>query len=85
MVVVNPDGSVEAMKVLAFFEPADYLPVKKWFDLFIGKKLSPDLWPGREIHAVTGATMSVRAFTASTRRALAVFALIAEDNLEGQP
>lgn len=76
MVVVNPDGVVKYVQTLAFYEPQDYLPIPKWFDLFTGKSLSPDLWPGKQIHAVTGATLSVRTFTLCTRRALALFEYI---------
>lgn len=76
MVVVNPDGTVKYIEVLAFYEPQDYLPIPKWFDLFMGEILSPGLWPGKQIHAITGATLSVRTFTFCTRRALALFEFI---------
>lgn len=73
MVVVTPEGEIEDVEVLAFFEPEDYLPITKWFGSFLKKKLTAALWPGREVHAITGATLSVRAFTFSTRRALVVY------------
>ncbi len=76
MVLVTPGGTVKNVEVLAFYEPQDYLPIKRWFELFWGKELSANLWPGKEIHAVTGATLSVRSFTMSTRRALALFEFI---------
>ena len=78
MVVVNPDATVNYMEALAFYEPQDYLPILRWFDLFKEKNLSPELWPGRQIHAVTGATLSVRTFTLCVRRALALYEFIKE-------
>lgn len=72
MVTVSPDRAIKSVEVLAFMEPLDYLPSANWFELFRGKTLTPGLWPGKEIHAVTGATLSVRAFTLCVRRALAV-------------
>lgn len=73
MILISPHGKVRKVEVLAFMEPMDYLPVQKWFDLFLNQILSNDLWPGRSIHAVTGATLSVRTFTLCVRRALAVY------------
>ncbi len=80
MVVVTPEGEIENVEVLAFFEPEDYLPITKWFGAFLKKKLTAALWPGREVHAITGATLSVRAFTFSTRRALVVYDYLRENN-----
>ncbi len=76
MIVLTPEGTVKNVEVLAFYEPEDYLPIERWFALFFGKKLTANLWPGKQIHAVTGATLSVHSFTLCTRRALAVFELI---------
>lgn len=73
MVVVNPDSSVKYVEILAFYEPFDYLPRKNWFKLFNHKSLSPGLWPNRGIHAITGATLSVRALTLGVRKILAIF------------
>lgn len=77
-VVISPDGHVKKVDVLAFFEPQDYLPIEKWLALFIGKQRTVDLWPGQSIHAVSGATLTGRAFTEIVRRALAVNQFINE-------
>ncbi len=76
MVVVNPDSSLRLMEPLAFYEPADYLLAASWFHRFQNSRLSTELWPGKKIDAVSGATLSVRAFTLMARRALAYFELI---------
>ncbi|NOZ24894.1 MAG: FMN-binding protein [Nitrospirae bacterium] len=72
MVVVTPDGKVEAVYVLAFFEPPEYLPSERWIRQFRGRRLSPGLGIGREIQGITGATLSTHAILKAVRRALAI-------------
>lgn len=76
MAVINPDGSARYVEILAFYEPEEYLPVKRWFDQFGNRKLDDTLWPRSGIHAVTGATMSVNGITREVRMVLAVFELM---------
>jgi len=76
MVAVNADGQVSRVEMLAFYEPMDYLPVSKWFRLFDGKLLTERLWPKRQIHNVTGATLTVRAVAQGVRKALATYQVI---------
>lgn len=73
MAVINPDSSLKLVDILAFHEPIDYLPRHNWFDLFVGKILSPKLWPKRDIYNVTGATLTVQAITFGVRKMLAIF------------
>jgi len=71
LVVLEPDGSVRSVRVLAFHEPEEYVPRPGWFRQFEGQKLTPRLRLNRDIHGVTGATLSSRAVTRSVRRCLA--------------
>jgi len=73
MVVVNPDGTVRNLEMLAFYEPQDYLPTQNWFKLFTGKFLTDNLWPKRSIDAVSGATLTVRSVTLGLRKILAIY------------
>ncbi len=73
MAVLNANGSLRYVEILAFYEPMDYLPTRNWFDLFRGRFLDSELWPNRGIHNVSGATLSVQAITFGVRRALATF------------
>ncbi len=84
LVVVNAAGYIENLEVLAFFEPLDYLPIARWFDLFRGKSLAEGILPGRNIDTVSGATLSVRAFSGVARRALAVLAYIQKQDKKEQ-
>jgi hypothetical protein len=72
LAAITPGGAVKAVFVLQFAEPADYLPREKWLSTFDGKTLDPDLWPGRGVLRVTGATLTVQALTESARRCLAI-------------
>ncbi len=76
MIVINPDGSVNHIKILAFYEPEEYLPPKKWFEQFNGKVLDDNLWHKRGISAVTGATLSANGITQEVRKALSVFKIM---------
>jgi len=81
MTVVAPDGRLRMALVLQFGEPPDYLPQEGWLRTLEGKGLDDDLWPGRGVRRVTGATLTVQALTEAVRRSLAVDSLI----LRGKP
>ena len=76
MVVINPNKTVKSVEVLAFYEPEEYLPTHGWFAQFSGKVLDNRLWPKRDIHAVTGATMSVYSITMEVRKVLAIYEVV---------
>jgi hypothetical protein len=72
MVVIDPQGKVARVEVLAFAEPEDYLPPAKWYGQFPGQGLSDDLALGHHIRSVTGASLTARATTDAVRRVLAL-------------
>lgn len=72
LTAVSPAGAVRAALVLQFAEPTDYLPRERWLETFGGKPLDDDLWPGRGVRRVTGATLTVQALTEAVRRSLAI-------------
>lgn len=76
MVVVNPDGSVRAVEILAFYEPKDYLPPKGWLALFTDKRAQSDLWLKRGVQNIVGATLSAQSITEGVRRILAMYELV---------
>ena len=83
MVVLEPDGSVRSVHVLAFYEPTEYMPTKRWYRQFDGKSLADPLRVGRDVHGVVGATLSTRAVTASVRRVLAIYDVLVAKAGEG--
>ena len=72
MVVVDPQGKVARVEVLAFAEPEDYLPPGRWYGQFLGQGLSDELALGHHIRGVTGASLTARATTDAVRRVLAI-------------
>lgn len=76
MFVINPDGRLRRAEILAFFEPGDYMPSKKWINLFLGKYSADGMKAGADIPNVTGATISADSFSRATRRVLAVHRVV---------
>jgi Na+-translocating ferredoxin:NAD+ oxidoreductase RnfG subunit len=76
LVVMTPDGRVRSIRVLAFYEPEEYLPPERWLRQFDERPLDDRLRLEGEIHGIAGATLSARAVTAGVRRALAVYQVL---------
>lgn len=81
LTVVEPDGTLRMALVLQFGEPPDYLPREGWLKTLEGKGLDDQMWPGRGVRRVTGATLTVQALTEAVRRSLAIDSLV----LKGMP
>lgn len=79
MTVLSPAGEVRSVRILAFYEPPDYLPPDRWLAQFDAKRLGSGLQLKRDIHAIAGATLSARAVTRSVRRALALYQVLYAD------
>ncbi len=76
MVVLTPTGEIRMVRLLAFHEPEEYKAPDRWLEQFEGKSLSPGLRLKREIHGITGATLTSVAVTRSVRRALALYRIL---------
>jgi hypothetical protein len=76
LTALEPDGRLRMALVLQFGEPPDYLPRENWLHTLTGKSLDGELWPGRGVRRVTGATLTVDALTGAVRRALALGAIL---------
>ena len=89
LIVVSPARRVAAVEVLAFNEPGDYLPPRRWLDTFRDRALARDLKPGAAVPHLGGSTLTARAVATAVRRTLAVHAeveaaLAAEATMEGR-
>lgn len=73
MVALNPQGGLNFVELLAFHEPEDYQPPKKWLGLFQKKELNDELWLKRGIRNIAGATLTAQAVTDGIRRILAIY------------
>ena len=75
--VISPQGRIEAVEILSFNEPLEYMADENWLLLFKGKSLDKDkLRLNRDIPNMTGATLTARAITKAVRRALAVWKVL---------
>jgi len=72
LIVVAPDGRTQSVDILAFDEPEDYLPPRRWLHALVDRTLSKRLRPGDAVDGISGATLSARAATEAVRRVLAV-------------
>lgn len=79
LVVLSPEGSVRALRVLAFHEPLEYMPTERWYEQFRDVDRERSLRLGRDVHGIVGATLSARATTRGVRRALALYEVVLQD------
>ena len=76
MAVLDGTGKLRFVELLAFHEPEDYRPPKRWLRRFDGRPLDDDLLVRRGIRNITGASLTSRALTDGVRRILAVHAVL---------
>ena len=83
LIVMEPDGELRHMRILAWQEPPEYEPPQRWLDLFKERRLDDGpLRVGRDIHAMSGATLSVHMLTEHVRRALALHDVLLEQQAD---
>lgn len=76
LVVLDPDGSVRRLRVLAFYEPPEYRPPDRWLTQFEGKTAEAPLRLQRDVHGIAGSTLSSQAVTGGVRRALGLYQVL---------
>lgn len=77
--VVGPDASIARLELLAFGEPPEYVPNDAWYAQLLGRQLDGELFLGKAIRNVTGATLTARATVDAARRVLAAHRVIELD------
>ncbi len=80
LLIIDKEGRVKDVKVIAFYEPLEYLPPQKWLNLMKGKELNDKLRLKVGMPSITGATMSSQAVVEAIRRNLAIFKVIFGEN-----
>ncbi|TYO99669.1 FMN-binding protein [Geothermobacter ehrlichii] len=78
LILIDPQGRVRRVEILAFFEPEEYRPAARWLEQFDDHGLSPDLRIGGDIQGITGATLSAQAVTRLVRKTLALWSILTE-------
>lgn len=80
MVVINPDGTVKTLRILAFYDSEDYLPSKEWLARFEGVSLNTLSWNRKGIKNTPGALVVADSITENIRHLLAAFEVIVRDD-----
>ena len=72
LVVLNPQGKLTQVHTLAFHEPPEYQPSRRWYAQLFNLPLE-DLSFRAKVQGISGATLSSRAALDSVRKVLAVY------------
>ena len=78
LVILDPQGKVLRVEVLAFGEPQEYLPRPGWYQQFAGKDRAATVELGEGIRPVTGATLTAHPTTQAVRRVLALHGVVGQ-------
>jgi Na+-translocating ferredoxin:NAD+ oxidoreductase subunit G len=84
MAVLRPDGTIERVVMLAFYEPPEYAPKENWLAQFQGRKAGESGFRlGRDVHGITGATLTSNAIAGSLRKIAALYGLVMRSDAGG--
>lgn len=70
--IIDKKEKIKSIEIVAFNEPKEYKPNKSWLKEFDDKSLGDNLFSGKGISTISGATMSARAVSDLARIALAI-------------
>ena len=77
LAVLSPDGAVERVVILAFYEPPEYRASDRWLEQFRGRRLDTDGWRvGRDLHGISGSTFTTNAIRNALRKIVALHAVV---------
>jgi hypothetical protein len=76
MAVLSPDGAVQKVVLLAFYEPPEYAPSAKWLQQFEGKQLDGGWRVGGDVHGIGGSTLTAHAMAGAVRKIVFLFDLV---------
>lgn len=79
LAVLSPDGVVQKLYVLAFYEPLEYLPAERWLRQFDQTTPGLNLRLGQNIHGIAGSTLTARAITSGVRKVLALYQVLIKE------
>lgn len=71
--IISKDSLLKSMEIIAFNEPAEYLPSKRWNSQFEDVPTETMLRTSKEIANITSATLSAKSITNGSRLAFALY------------
>lgn len=75
LIVLTPEGALREVHTLAFHEPPEYLPSRRWYEQMSRRPLE-QLSFNAGIQGITGATLSTRSALNSTRKIMAIYRIM---------
>jgi len=69
---LTPDCKIKDIEIIAFYEPPEYMPSERWLKTFEGKSIKNQLKLKRDIPNITGATLSSKAITLSSKQVVSI-------------
>jgi hypothetical protein len=76
MAVLAPDGTIQRVVMLAFYEPPEYAPRESWLAQFEGRREGSGWRVGRDVHGISGATLTAHAIAGALRKIVALYGLV---------
>jgi len=70
--LIGKGGKLKAIEIIAFYEPPEYIPPKRWLKQFDNATTANNLKLKQDIRAISGATLSAQAITDSAKIALSI-------------
>ncbi|MDO9265716.1 MAG: FMN-binding protein [Sulfurimonas sp.] len=71
--LISTDSVLKGMEIIAFNEPMEYIPSKKWISQFENVKTQTPLNLSKDIPTITGATLSAKSFVDGSKIAFALY------------
>ncbi len=76
LTMINLEGVIKSVATIAFNEPPEFAPNKKWESLFEKKTKNDTLRIGKDLPTITGATLSARGYANGVRLALGIYEVV---------
>ncbi len=70
--VLSPDCKIKDIEIIAFYEPSEYIPSKRWLGVFEGKGIENEIRLKKDIPNITGATLSSKAVTSASKQVISI-------------
>lgn len=71
--MITPDGALKSIEIVAFNEPMEYIPSKKWIEQFQNSTAQTIEDNSKKAPAITGATLSAKIIIDGSKSALAIY------------
>lgn len=72
MIVLTPEGELRNVYMLAFHEPAEYMPPERWFES-LAKRPLVEMDFNKGVDGISGATLSTRSALNSVRKVMVIY------------